>query len=415
MKIVVSLISEQGGSGKTTVALNLAKSLAQRGVKTVVVDFSPQNSIYLRLKHSGIQAVGIADIIINRLRYGKKFIQKQDRNMGVLVNGLDNVYDTVKYEDAMIRSRAKIAKIIDALSRDYDVVIIDTAAGVGRVTQLAMGLSTHLLVVTGLTDNMSVSTASILEIIKQSRYLLSPHVKFVGILLNRLDRNLTTYSKLQNLYYHWSFFLRTFIDDFSADNSLGEDTCRDIFDTLGTEFLALIGYNDELLMAEDADNDVIADKLSEVDYCTTASSNVAKLVHHRTDISNAPSKQELNDLYRSEKWTTLLKWAVDATGMQHGFILDSSGLLLSEYNSDGKPLIETQESVIRLGNRFRESATDYIQFNIGDTIINVLFLRVEIDQQHATELFQICLSGEQVLPIAYRTKIVKLFAENIFE
>jgi pilus assembly protein CpaE len=140
---VITIISPKGGSGKTTLAVNLAVGLARRAPKQVVLlDLDVQfgdcaAALGLRPEYSLVEAVEAANHERSAL---KVFLTGHPSGLAVLAPP----EDLVAADDIM---QDQMKKTLAAFAEEFPFVVVDTASGVDRFALAAMEQSTDLLVV----------------------------------------------------------------------------------------------------------------------------------------------------------------------------------------------------------------------------------------------------------------------------
>jgi len=144
MSKIISIVSAKGGSGKTTVALNLAVALAESGVSVLLVDLDPVGAVGLSLARSDTEWRGLAEHIAEEVPLDEVIIQTKLPNLSILPRGCLDPLDMGVYED-VLRNSPSLKEIIDAVENRFQYLIVDTPSGLGSATRAALSVSTHAL------------------------------------------------------------------------------------------------------------------------------------------------------------------------------------------------------------------------------------------------------------------------------
>ena len=136
--IALATASQKGGVGKTTVCVNLGYSLARRGWRVLLADTDPQGAVGLSLARSTRGRRGFYDMLAAGLDLSEVLLPTRMPEYAILPAGqFDEVArHGLRLEDTPMRIRDMLRA---AELRGFDVVLLDTAAGFGGVTEAVAG------------------------------------------------------------------------------------------------------------------------------------------------------------------------------------------------------------------------------------------------------------------------------------
>jgi chromosome partitioning protein len=185
---VLAVVSQKGGVGKTTTAINLASALACRGRKTLLVDVDPQGAVRhgVGLADDADGASGLADVLAGTRELHEVILPTPLPWLRVLLAG--TVSDSAEHETyaAQVATSPRLGELFDrARARGY-VVIVDTPPGLGAVTRRVLAHSQHALVPLQCEPLALQSTAQILRAIREAA-VANPALVLDGILLTMLE------------------------------------------------------------------------------------------------------------------------------------------------------------------------------------------------------------------------------------
>lgn len=139
---VLAIASGKGGVGKTNIAANLAVCLAAAGKKVAVfdADFGLANlDIVL-----GVNSKYNLSHFVKGCRSLEGICQPAGAGVDIIcgLSGIEHLADMSDF------ARERIIRALEVLSDNYDVVIVDTSAGIGKSVQVFCMASDHTVLVT---------------------------------------------------------------------------------------------------------------------------------------------------------------------------------------------------------------------------------------------------------------------------
>ena len=148
---VLAITSGKGGVGKTFVAANLAAALARRGHRVLVLD-ADLGLANLDVVLNLYPKTTLHDVFTGKARLEEAII-KVPGGFSVLLAGSG----MVEYSRLTPEVRDDFIRIMESLVPRYDVVLLDTGAGISDVVLFAVSLASEVLLVatpepTSLTD-----------------------------------------------------------------------------------------------------------------------------------------------------------------------------------------------------------------------------------------------------------------------
>lgn len=145
--IVLSVASQKGGVGKTTVALNLAFALAVRGWRALLIDVDPQGAVGLSLNTRVSQAPGLVDVALGRSVLSDVLIQTHVAGLSLMPVGTMSYREQALFERALQEQRAleQLLSRCRERSPGWDLVILDTPAGFTVPMVSSLWASSHVI------------------------------------------------------------------------------------------------------------------------------------------------------------------------------------------------------------------------------------------------------------------------------
>ncbi|MDO8626251.1 MAG: AAA family ATPase [Candidatus Magasanikbacteria bacterium] len=187
MSVIISVVNQKGGVGKTTTAVNLAAALSEAGKFVLLVDLDPQGNASSGL---GLKPEGVIKSLYHAIMGSQRLhdVVQNTPHAGLrLAPGTPDLAGANVELVNMEGREGKLADILSEVKHAYDYIIIDSPPSLGLLTLNGLVAADHLLIPVQAEYYALEGLGQLLKTIELVRANLKPNLKVLGAVLTMFD------------------------------------------------------------------------------------------------------------------------------------------------------------------------------------------------------------------------------------
>jgi len=185
----LAIANQKGGVGKTTTAVNLGSGLAQRGLRTLVIDLDIQcNTTHVLYRELSEDEEGVCEVILDEKKIDSIIKPTTTPNLFVAPAGESLAHADLNLAAMMGRDSILRHCLDSEMVNGFDYVLIDTSPYLGLLTVNALVCADYILIPVSCEFLPLLGIKWLLRTIAQVKQKLHPRIDILGYLLTMYDR-----------------------------------------------------------------------------------------------------------------------------------------------------------------------------------------------------------------------------------
>lgn len=185
--VVLAVVNQKGGVGKSTTAVNLAASLGEAGQKVLLIDLDPQGNATSGLgMDKNLCETCIYDALLGDVPAAEIISKVEAPGVFVIPATIQLAGAEIELVSAMSREN-RLKGIVDSVGPDFDFVIIDCPPSLGLLTVNALTAAQSLIIPIQCEFYALEGVSKLLDSMRLVRTHLNPQLDVFGVLMTMYD------------------------------------------------------------------------------------------------------------------------------------------------------------------------------------------------------------------------------------
>ena len=184
---IIAIVSQKGGVGKTTTAVNLCASLAHLNHKVLLIDLDPQGHVATSFGFGKYDIKGgVYDVIHSSMNIEDTVHATNINNFEFIPSNFENEEDGKNYYIARLKE-AKLTKLLNAIKPQYDFIFIDCPPSLCNATSNAIVSADSIIIPIQCEYYALKALGKLLKLTRAIKKHYNPELQYRGFLLTMVD------------------------------------------------------------------------------------------------------------------------------------------------------------------------------------------------------------------------------------
>ncbi len=186
---IFTIANQKGGVGKTTTAINLGRGLADKGVRTLVVDLDPQANATSGLGVEKLEGGSLYGPLVGKGAALDKVKPTASENLFLIPSEVDMAAIEIELSQRK-NYLVQLKKCLQPLrtTGDFDAIILDCPPALGMLSMNSLAAADHLIIALQCEYLAMEGLGQILKVVEQLKEAgVNPDLSLGGILMTMFD------------------------------------------------------------------------------------------------------------------------------------------------------------------------------------------------------------------------------------